>query len=79
MDKSFWKLLSNLCEPEVIISLLSSDLKEPAYEQNIDLSDIQYIGDNLSGMQSFNFTIAIFKIPQVGNSKPEYFVSKKDF
>jgi hypothetical protein len=30
-------------------------------------------------MQSFNFSIAIFKIPQAGNPKPEYFVSQEDF
>ena len=63
MDQNFWKLLSGLCEPEVIVTLVSDALQEATYEQTIDLSDIQYIGDNLSGMQSFNFAIAIFKIP----------------
>ena len=79
MDQGFWKQLCDLYETRVEISLNARGQDEPAYEQNIDLTDLQYIGDNLSGMVSFNFSIAIFKIPQAGNPKPEYFVSYEDF
>jgi hypothetical protein len=40
MDHGFWKQLCNLCETKVDVSLLVSGKEEPAYQQNIDLSDI---------------------------------------
>lgn len=63
------------------ISLYSSENDSPHYEQDIDLCDLQFIGDELTKMQSFYFPIVIFKVPSFGvTSKAyEYYVSKKDF